>query len=164
LTKEEFKQLFDSNFDAVRSYIYYRCGDKELATDIAQEAFMKVWEKDFDAGKGNIKGLIYKIASDLFVSSHRRKEIESRYTQQIDLNLEEGSPEEAAEYHELKERYEKALMDMNEKQRIVFLMSRVEELKYGEIAERLSLSVKAVEKRMTLALQFIREKLGVTNR
>ena len=164
MTKEEFKQLFDSNFDAVRSYIYYRCGDKELATDIAQEAFMKIWEKGFDLKKGNVKGLIYKIASDLFVSSHRRKEVENRYSQQIDIDLKEGSPEEAAEYHELEERYERALMEMNENQRIVFLMSRVEELKYGEIAERLSLSVKAVEKRMTQALQFLRESLGIKNR
>lgn len=156
--------LFDSNFDAVRSYIYYRCGDKELATDIAQEAFMKVWEKNFDTGKGNIKGLIYKIASDLFVSSYRRKETENKYSLTIEIDLSQGSPEEETEYQELKHMYEEALKKMNENQRIVFLMSRVEELKYGEIAERLNIGVKAVEKRMSLALQFLRESLGVKNR
>ena len=48
---------------------------------------------------------------------------------------------------------------MPEKQRTVFLMSRVEDLKYKEIAERLDLSQKAVEKRMSLALAFLKEKI-----
>lgn len=164
MTKEEFKILFDRNFDSVRSYIYYRCGDKELATDIAQEAFMKVWEKNFENGKGNIKGLIYKIASDIFVSNYRRKKVEERFISSIEIDLKEGSPEEAVEYKEMKEKYQRSLMEMNENQRIVFLMSRVEELKYGEIAERLGIGIKAVEKRMTLALRHLRKSLGVTNR
>ncbi|MDX2415230.1 MAG: sigma-70 family RNA polymerase sigma factor [Bacteroidales bacterium] len=164
MSREEFKELFDSNFDSVRSYIYYRCGDKELATDIAQEAFMKVWEKNIDAAQGNIKGLIYKIASDLFVSFYRRKDVEKRFSRSIEIDLVEGSPEEALEYQEIKEKYHLALMEMNENQRIVFLMSRVEELKYGEIAERLNIGVKAVEKRMSLALKYLRLSLGVTNR
>ena len=46
---------------------------------------------------------------------------------------------------------------MPEKQRIVFLMSRMEELTYKEIAERLDLSVKAVEKRMSIALGELRK-------
>lgn len=160
MTREEFKDLFDNNFDSVRSYIYYRCGDRELATDIAQDAFMKVWEKDFDAEKGNVKGLVYKIASDLFVSSRRRKDVEDRYAQHIEFDYDTVGPDATAEYHELKREYEKALTEMNENQRIVFLMSRVEELKYGEIAERLNIGIKAVEKRMTLALKFLRDKLG----
>lgn len=48
---------------------------------------------------------------------------------------------------------------MPEGQRVVFLMSRNEDLKYHEIAECLNISVKAVEKRMSAALQFLRTEL-----
>lgn len=161
MTREEFKSLFDSNFDPVRSYIYYRCGDRDLATDIAQDVFMKVWEKDFEIRDGKIVGLLYKIAGDLYISSIRRKDLDGKYRKTIELKYHSETPDEAAEYNELKIKYEKALAEMNENQRIVFMMSRVEELKYGEIAERLNIGVKAVEKRMTLALKYLREKLGV---
>jgi RNA polymerase sigma-70 factor (ECF subfamily) len=48
---------------------------------------------------------------------------------------------------------------MPEKQRTAFLMSREESLKYSEIAERLNISVKAVEKRMNGALELLRKEL-----
>jgi len=48
---------------------------------------------------------------------------------------------------------------MPENQRIVFLMSRMDQLKYTEIAENLGISQKAVEKRMTRALGFLRKKI-----
>jgi RNA polymerase sigma factor (sigma-70 family) len=161
LTREEFKKLFDRNFDSVRNYIYYRCGDQDLATDIAQDVFMRVWEKDFEIRDGKIVGLLYKMAGDQYVSSYRRKELDSKYRNSIELSYHGETPAESAEYNEMKIRYDKALAGMNEKQRIVFLMSRVEELKYGEIAERLNIGLKAVEKRMSLALKFLREKLDV---
>jgi len=161
LTREEFKSLFDRNFDSVRSYIYYRCGDQDMATDIAQDVFMKVWEKDFEIRDGKIVGLLYKMAGDLFVSTYRRKELDSKYRNTIELDYYSEAPDETAEYNELKERYEEALATMNENQRIVFLMSRVEGLKYGEISERLNIGVKAVEKRMTLALKYLKEELRV---
>ncbi|HKJ79797.1 MAG TPA: sigma-70 family RNA polymerase sigma factor, partial [Prolixibacteraceae bacterium] len=62
-------------------------------------------------------------------------------------------------FEQLKSNYEKALEKMPEKQRTVFLLSRAENLKYKEIAEMLGISVKAVEKRMTLALEFLRKYL-----
>ena len=45
LGKTEFKLLFDTYFDAIRSFVFYRCGDANVASDVAQEVFMKVWEK-----------------------------------------------------------------------------------------------------------------------
>ena len=48
---------------------------------------------------------------------------------------------------------------MPENQRVVFLMSRYDKMKYREIAEVTGVGLKAVEKRMSQALQFIREKI-----
>lgn len=159
MTQEEFKGLFDKYFDSIRSYIYYRCGDTELATDIAQEVFMQVWEKQFEIRKGRIKSLLYKISGDLFISRYRRMELERRYMKSLELDYLEESPEEQAQLKELSARYEKSLAALPENQRIVFLMSRNEGFKYSEIADRLNISVKAVEKRMNKALSYLREAL-----
>jgi RNA polymerase sigma-70 factor (ECF subfamily) len=48
---------------------------------------------------------------------------------------------------------------MKEKQRVVFLMSRYDGLKYKEIADHLDISVKAVEKRMNQALDHLKKHL-----
>ena len=45
INKAEFKQLFDKYFDTIRSFIFYRCGDTDAASDMAQDVFMKIWEK-----------------------------------------------------------------------------------------------------------------------
>jgi RNA polymerase sigma-70 factor (ECF subfamily) len=161
LTGEEFKSLFDEYFDAIRGYIYYRSGDAEASTDIAQETFMKVWEKQFSPEPGKIKGLLYKIAGDLFISRYRKDVSAINYRKSLSFEPNEQTPEDKLQYKELKRVYEEALERMNEKQRTVFLMSRMEELKYSEIAERLGLSVKAVEKRMSNAIAFLKEELKI---
>jgi len=160
LTREEFKILFDNHFDSIRNYIYYRSGDEELATDIAQESFMKVWEKDIPFNEKPVRSLLYKIASDIFISKYRRDKVAQKYLAKLEPSVDNHSPEKQLQYQELKGTYESALANLSEKQRVVFLMSRNEGLKYQEIADRLELSVKAVEKRMTYALSYLRNALG----
>ena len=160
MTRAQFKDLFDNHFDSVRNYIYYRSGDAEMATDIAQETFLKVWEIQPSSEKNNISGLLYKIARDQFVSQYRRQKVISKFRLNARPDLTGRSPEDHMMFDELKGRYETALANLPEKQRTVFLMSRMEQLKYNEIAERLGISVKAVEKRMSLALAFLRKALG----
>jgi len=52
-----------------------------------------------------------------------------------------------------------AIQNLNETQRVAFLMHRIDKKKYAEIAEELNISVKAVEKRIHLALLQLRKKL-----
>lgn len=160
LNKTEFKQLFDKYFDTIRSFIFYRCGDADAASDMAQDVFMKIWEKREQLYSLNIKSLLYKIANDMVISNYRKSSTRCDYEQSMTvLDNSLLSPEEKLNFDELASTYAKALEKMPETQRVVFLMSRNDELKYHEIAGYLDISVKTVEKRMSAALHFLRTEL-----
>ena len=159
MTKEQFKTLFDLYFEDIRRYLYYRCGDTSISTDLAQDTFMRIWEKQMDLLPEKDTGLLYKIAGDLFVSHLRRERLRKEAPEEIRFEQSGQSPEEVLQLSELQKKYERVLMMLPENQRVVFLMSRTEELTYQEIATRLSLSVKAVEKRMSGALSRLRKEL-----
>lgn len=143
----------------MRNYIYYRSGDVETATDIAQDTFLRIWEKQPSDHK-NLTGLLFKIASDQFISQYRREKVLSKFRLNARPDQTGRSPEDQLIFEETKDRYEVALARLPEKQRTVFLMSRMEQLKYHEIADKLGLSVKAVEKRMNLALSFLKQAIA----
>ena len=159
LDKTEFKVIFDKHFDELRRYIYYRCGDEETASDLAQEVFMRVWEKRSQLEMDYIKPLLYKMAGDCVVSDYRKRSVQAGFVQNMRIESEYLSPQDELQFEELKQQYEKALQHLTESQRTAFLMSRNDELKYQEIAERLQISVKAVEKRITETLRVLRTKL-----
>lgn len=156
LTQEEFKKLFEMHFAQVRNYVFYRSGNTDVATDIAQETFLKIWEKQNSILPEKVKGLLFKIAGDLFVSHYRKEKRSFQFFNHYLFEEKGDSPEDILTFKQLKENYEKALVKMPEKQRTVFLMSRVENLKYHEIALMSSISIKAVEKRMKSALAHLR--------
>ena len=164
MTKSEFKNCFDQYFDSIRNFIAYRCGDGDLASDIAQEVFMKAWEKDLIFDLNKIKGLLYKMANDLWIDHYRKQATAKNHAINfISIDVDSNNPSEQLQYLELKQEYEKTLTILPLNQREVFLMSRMENLTYKEIAERLSISVKAVEKRMKLALLTLKKALGYGN-
>lgn len=156
LEKEEFKILFDTYFEDVRRYVLYRSGDEDIATDIAQDTFMRVWEKQMMIDPQRVKGLLFKIAGDLFISQYRRKQVAMNFLSAFQPGSKSITPEDEINFTELKNAYDAALKSMPEKQRTVFLMNRIDELKYKEIADQLGLSVKAIEKRMSQALEHLK--------
>jgi RNA polymerase sigma-70 factor (ECF subfamily) len=120
---------------------------------------MKIWEKQNSVKTNKVKGLLFKIANDLFITHYRKEQRSFEFFNNYVFDKETHSPEEEMAFEQLKENYRKALDGMQERQRTVFLMSRVENLKYAEIAEIIGISVKAVEKRMKNALEYLRVNL-----
>lgn len=159
MTQQEFKVLFENHFAQVRNFVFYRSGDADVATDIAQETFLKIWEKQSSIQNEKVKGLLFKIANDLYISHYRNEKRSFKFFNSYIFDNESNSPEEEMAFNQLKENYSMALDKMNEKQRAVFLLSRAENLKYTEIADMLGISVKAVEKRMKNALEHLRNLL-----
>lgn len=130
-----------------------------MATDIAQDTFLRIWEKQMMVDPKTVKGLLLKIAGDLFISQYRRDQVAFNFFNTFQPANKSTTPEDELNFQELKKAYEKALESMPEKQRTVFLMNRIDELKYKEIADRLELSVKAIEKRMSQALEHLKIQL-----
>jgi len=139
--------------------VLYRSGNDEIATDIAQDTFLRIWEKQITIDQKTVKGLLFKIAGDLFINQYRRNQVAFNFFNTFQPNNKSITPEDELNFQELKKAYEKALESMPEKQRTVFLMNRIDELKYKEIADHLGLSVKAIEKRMSQALEHLKMHL-----
>lgn len=161
VTEQDFKYCYNNYFDAIRSYLYYRSGDEMLSSDLAQEVFLKLFEKDFDFDVSRTKNLLYSMANNAFLMHLRKAKTVNKHLATIEFSIENQDPHRQLQCNELKGEYEKILAEMPESQRVVFLMSRMEDLTYKEIAERLELSVKAVEKRMSLALKLLKANLKV---
>lgn len=159
MTKEEFKSCFDAFFDPLRNYLYYRSGDSELAQDIAQDTFMKIWEKQPEFDMNRIEGLLYKIAGNKFIDHTRKNKSSNEYLSQLKLDIQNTTPENHFQFEELKNQYEKTLAKLPENQRVVFLMNRLDGHTYKEIANKLELSQKAIEKRMSNALETLKREL-----
>lgn len=161
LTVQEFKMVYDLHFDAIRRYLTYRSGDLDLSSDIAQDVFMKVWTKKIEITNGNIKSLLYKMAGEEFISHLRYKKVENNYLNTLDFIIV-NQEEDDNFYAEKKKEFKKALSELPEKQRVVFMMNKMDSLTYNEIAQSLGLSKKAIEKRMSQALSSLKINLQVS--
>ncbi|MNE92117.1 RNA polymerase sigma factor [compost metagenome] len=75
------------------------------------------------------------------------------------LDKTNENPEYLLEEKQFQVKLLKAIENLNEKQRIAFLMHRIDGKKYNEIALELNISVKAVEKRIHLALLSLRKEI-----
>ena len=159
MTAKDFKMIYDAHFDDLRRYLISRSGDQDLSKDIAQNVFMKVWTKKIEIASGNIKSLLFKMATDEFISHIRKKKVEKEYTESIDLKLIR-EPDNNDDLLEKKVLFQKALNQLPEKQKTALLMNKMQGLTYKEIAEILNLSQKAIEKRIGLALKALKQNIN----
>lgn len=160
IDKTEFKTIFERYFDSIRLYIFYKISDADAASDMAQDVFVTVWEKRQRLQESNIKALLYRMAAGHVVDHYRHADRQADFRRYVSSGsyLCNGTDEQVA-LGEAMERYATALQRMTPRQREVFMMSREEQFTYTEIAARLGLSSKAVEKRMSGALKIINDNM-----
>lgn len=159
LNNEGFEQLFDAYCDELRHYIFYKSSDLEIAEDIVQDAFLKIWEMRSSVRPETARALLYTIATNLFANKYKRQKLKFKFQQTIVEERTFETPEFEMEVKEFDQKLQKVLADLNEKCRTVFLMSRLDQMTYNEIAKNLNISVKGVEKRMKKALDFVHQKI-----
>lgn len=161
LSLAEYQKVFAEFYKPIRNFIYYRCGgDPDLAEDITQDTFVKLWETRQRIDKSTIKAYLYKIAQNNTINHLKRQQLLFKFKKRPSADRDYDNPEKLAEMSEYEEKLQKVIASLPEGGREVFLMNRLEDLTYVEIAERLGLSVKAIEKRMSKVLKIFRDQLG----
>jgi RNA polymerase sigma-70 factor (ECF subfamily) len=157
---EKVELLFRKYYAGLCKSLYRVLRDTTLAEDIVQEVFLKVWEmretlKMDEAIQSYLYRSCYNTALNFLKQRKPNTDIDT-----LEVALPGG---ETAEKHltllETEAEILKAIDALPPKTRIVFSLSRFEELSYKEIAEKLEISVKSVEKHMGIALQRLRENL-----
>ena len=159
IEKEEFAGLFRQMYKPVKNFIYYKTGDIDVADDIAQDTFLKVWEIRKDVRMATIRSLLYTIAGNLCKNRFSHQQVIFEFAGRFGSKETPASPEFEMELKEFHFRLQQAIGTLSEKNRIVFLMNRIDGYTFKEIAENLGLTVKAVEKRMKNALNDLKGKI-----
>lgn len=154
-----FSGFFKSHAKALRNYLYYKFGNEDQAEDITQEAFVKLWQNCANVPVEKAKSYIYTIANNasLNVIAHNKVVLNYAKSSPSKESTNE-SPEFLLEEDQFKTKLLTAIQNLNETQRVAFLMHRIDGKKYAEIAAELDISIKAVEKRIHLALVELRKE------
>ena len=160
-SEKNYELLYNKYSKSLYSFMYFRCGSADQAADLVQEAYIKLWNNCAKVVFEKAKSYLYTVSNNRFLNDVAHEKVKLSYQEggyQMDYTNE--NPEYVLEEKEYMNTLEEAIANLTTAQREVFLLNRIEGKKYKEIAEMLDISVKAVEKRMHLALIKLRETLG----
>lgn len=156
-TFESFYQIYSKE---LKRFLYYKFGDVTTAEDVMQDAFIKLWDNCKKVPYNKAKSFLFTVANNLFLNIKKHEQVVRKNQIHLVKGNSNESPDFLMEEKEFQVKLENVINSLTDKQREVFLLSRIEKKKYREIAEILAISVKAVEKRMHGVLLVMRAQIG----
>lgn len=156
-------RTFNDLRDELLSTLIYVLGNKDDAQDAAQEAFVKCWgAREKVPEIVNLRAWIFRVifntAKDFQRSAWKRK-ARALKAEQFTMVGKEPAPGTALENQESVERLRRAILELREEEKEVFLLRQNGELTYEQIAELRSCPVGTVKTQMRSALDKLRKLL-----
>jgi RNA polymerase sigma-70 factor (ECF subfamily) len=158
--------LFAIYFPRLNDFACKVVRDDVISQDIVQEVFVKIWEKRAEIEPINLEAFLFRLVRNrcidyikhLKVINNRMQEIQisSKYEELYRIDFVGDEPYVLIE-QELKQKIEKTIDSLPERCREVFILSRMNGLKNKEIAEKLDINIKNVERHLSRAMQSFRE-------
>lgn len=154
--------LFRAHYTYLCQAVFRVLGDRNLAEDLVQEVFYEVWRKRATLTiNQSLRAYLKRAAVNRTLNYIRdqRLIVDDESAMPFDLASDQVGAVAQLEAEELQTQIEAAISDLPERCRLIFGLSRFEEMSNKEIAAQLAISVKTVENQMTKALRLLREKL-----
>jgi RNA polymerase sigma-70 factor (ECF subfamily) len=160
--KAEFESLFRSSYVSLVRYAKTLIKDQDTAEEVVQELFVRLWqEREKINIESSLNGYLFRSVHNRCLHYIDHRKVVERHAEDMSERPQQTDedPYEILHYKDLQERIARILEKLPERCGMIFCMSRFEGLKYSEIAEKLSVSVKTVEASMGRALKEFRKVL-----
>jgi RNA polymerase sigma-70 factor (ECF subfamily) len=158
-----FEVVFRKYYQSLCNYANSMLKELDEAEEIVQNLFSGIWEKRADLEINvSLKSYLYRAVHNHCLNRIKHLKIREEYQQYAD-NYYETSYESVNQIvikNELERKIDEAIERLPEQCRLIFRLSRFEELKYHEIAEQLGISPKTVENQIGKALKILRTELA----
>ena len=164
-----FERVFETFYHRLYSFINQYVYDSEVAKNILQDVFLILWEKkSILLDDSNLSAWLYTVSKNKALKYLRHKEYVTDHVEISLLRQSENMLNASAldqidtsefAFREIERIIEHTLSSMSEQIQAVFNLSRFENLKNREIAEKLNISEKTVEANITKSLKLLRVAL-----
>lgn len=159
-----FQYLYKQYYQAMYTVAFYILKDDYAAKSVISDIFTKIWERrDSFQINGSVRSYLIVSIRNLSINYLKQKYIRDKIgygdLKSPLLLISDETPIGQILEQESVENIRNMLSSLPEQTKEVFWLSRVEGLKYQEIAERMALSPNTVKYHITRALNILREKL-----
>jgi RNA polymerase sigma-70 factor (ECF subfamily) len=158
IDEKAFKKLFLKHYQPLLGYCITLINNHETSHEIVQEAFLQLWERwERVDGEFNVKAYLFRcVHNQAFNHLRHLKIVKSEKAQQ---ELKPGTDRQNEDFLLIQSAIDKALIQMPQRQRLIFELSRMDGYKHEEIARQLNISYKTVEAQVRNARHFLQKKL-----
>jgi len=159
--RHSFTVLYNQYWSQVYNFSRLYLTSRDAAEEVVQEVFVKVWEsREFIREDDNFKGLLFIITRNLIFNQSRKSFNEDFYKITMLAAMEQSYDMEAEiDAKNLREYIDQLIADLPPKRKLIFTMSRNENMSYKEIAEKLNISEKTVENQISSAIKYLKQNL-----
>lgn len=157
-----FEMIFKTFYKPLCTYAYSFVNDKDEAEEVVQAAFISVWEKRSGIEiQTSLKSYLYRMVRNSCLNVIKHEKVKKQHVayEMATGDSSHESVSQAVMSSELEGKIYEAMKTLPEQCRLVFQLSRFEELKYAQIADQLDISIKTVENHMGKALKLMRVQL-----
>lgn len=155
-----FEMVFKYYYSGLVVYADQIIKNTPVSEDIVQTVFLKLWESRQSLEIRSIRSYFIQCVKNSSIDHLRSQEVKNKYSQQSIDYLQVEMQEDLWTKTELEEMINQAIDKLPPRCREIFLMSRMENLKIAEIAEKLMLSGRTIETQISKALKILRVELA----
>lgn len=160
--KQGFDRIYLDSYPSLYQYAYTLVNDSILAEEMVHQVFLKILEKKEPMTiHTSVKSYLYRAVHNECLNYFKHEKVKQAHITHSgnELSYHSETPSGNMQYKELEAQLRLAINELPEQCRIVFQLSRYEELKHAEIALQLGISIKTVENQISKALKRLRAQL-----